>query len=135
MVERRSSKASEAVEDFMHRGNEPRKPKLPELRLRSDMPTVAVSAATPLVDVVEQLRSEGVGVIALHEADSDAMAVMLPVERYLELVGKVLVGQRTGIVNPYGQLVPPESDFADAYVKQVNPRDEAWSWNERNLLR
>lgn len=134
MVERKPSKASRAVEDFMYGGNEPRKSKLPELRLRSDMPTVAVSDKMPIADVVEQLESEGVSAIALREPSSDATTVMLTVERYLELVGKVLVGQRTGVVNSYGQFVPPESDFADAYVEQVNPKDEAWSWNERNQL-
>jgi hypothetical protein len=125
MAEHKRSKASEAVADFTNSG-EVSKPVLPELRLRPDTPTVEVRETTPITGALAHLQSDETGIIALQEPGSETTAVILPVDRYLELVGKMLVRQRTGVVNPYGQIVPHESDFAEVNVELVREKDPAW---------
>jgi hypothetical protein len=131
MAEKRS-KAQEVLEVFMSRPlsvreQARRNPKPPALRLRADAPALEATETTPLSDALVELRSRDVGVIALREPDAKPAAVVIPVERYCELVGKeILHGDGNKIMRAEDHVVEPsESVLADAYVEVVNP-DETW---------
>jgi hypothetical protein len=126
-VTERRSKASELVDDLMQRSpsaqaRAERHPKVPELRLRADTPALEVTDATPVSDALEELRSQGLGTIALRSPDAEPTAVVLSVERYLELAGKELLNG-VDMVARDGIMVPSESAFAISHVEQVNPND------------
>jgi len=127
MAEHQQSKAAATRESLM--GLEVRPVTLPQLRMRPDTPTLEVGETTPIKGALAHLHSDEAGIVALQEPGSDVTAVMLPVSRYLELVGKMLVRQRTGVVSPSGQIVPHESDFAEANVEPARERDPAWDPN------
>ena len=139
MAERQRSKAGDVVEDLMRNPLTPeelarRYPRVEELRLRPDAPTAEIDEALPAKEVVERLRSEDVGVIALRGQGSDAAAVIIPVERYLELAGKELAGfsERVGTLD--GRMVPVESAFEASYVEPVDP-DATWTHDDTTLLK
>jgi hypothetical protein len=124
MTEQHRSKASELADDLRRRSSSPAEretPEVPEIKLRSDAPALEVTETTPIGDALAQLRSQGVGVIALREQGGEPTAVVIPAERYIELVGTELLNGRK--VAQGGRLVPAESAFAAVYVEEVNPGD------------
>ena len=138
MAEQPKSKAAQLREDLMRypltsEEVAQRYPKVEALQLRSDAPSVEIDDALPVKRVIEQLRSEGVGAIALHEQGSDPTAVIIPVERYLELVGKELAGYTALVGTLDGRLIPVESAFAASYVEPVDP-DATWRHGDATLL-
>jgi hypothetical protein len=103
-----------------------RNPKPPALRLRADAPALEVTQTAPLSDALTELRSRDVGVIALREPGIEPAAVVIPIERYFELVGEeILHGDGNKIMRTDHVVVPNESALAAAYVEVVNP-DETW---------
>ncbi|HST54333.1 MAG TPA: hypothetical protein VLJ42_00360 [Solirubrobacteraceae bacterium] len=131
MLDERRNEASETVKDLMSRAVSPeemarRHPKLPELRLRSDTPTVEIDDTTPIKDSVNRLKSKDVDAIGIREAGSDVAAVILPVERYLELAAKELAGKTFDWVGTLDRhLVPHDDAFAASHVEQID-RNETW---------
>jgi hypothetical protein len=139
MAEQQRSKASEVVEDLMsHPLTEEelarRYPKVEKLRLRPDAPTAEIDETLPVKEVIERLRSDDSGVIALREPGSDATAVVIPVERYLELAGKELAGYSERVGTLDGRIIPTESAFAASHVEPVDP-DATWSHDNTTLLK
>jgi len=139
MSERPKSKARDAVEDLMRNPLTPeelahRYPKVEELRLRPDAPTAEIDEALPVKEVIERLRSEDVGVIALRESGSDATVVIVPVERYLELASKELAGYSERVGTLDGRMIPVESAFEASYVEPVDP-DATWTHDDTTLLK
>jgi hypothetical protein len=131
MAEQQRSKAGELVDDLIHRPlsekeRARRHPKLPELRLRTDAPTVDIDATTRITDAVEQLREAQLGLLALREPDGNSAAVMLSTERYLELAGKELASDSNKVGTLDGDLAPSESAFAASHVEQVD-LNAAWT--------
>jgi hypothetical protein len=138
MAEQPKSKAAQLREDLMRHPLTPeevaqRYPKVEALRLRSDAPSVEIDDALPAKRVIEQLQSEDVDAIALHEQGSDPTAVIIPVERYLELVGKELAGYTELVGTLDGRLIPPGPAFAASYVEPVDP-DATWRHGDTTLL-
>jgi hypothetical protein len=126
MTEKRRSKARELANDLMHsplseRERARRHPKMPELRLRADVPTVDIDATIGITDAVEQLRESQLGLIALREPDGNSTAVVISTERYLELAGKELASDSNKVGTLDGDLAPSESAFATSHVEQVDP--------------
>jgi hypothetical protein len=125
------SKASELADDLMSHPLTPeeiaaRYPRVPELRLRADAPTVEINETTRARDILERVRSENVGSIALRESAAGITAVVIPVERYLELVGKELATDPSNKVGTLdGQIRPTDAAIAASHVEQVNP-DDSW---------
>lgn len=122
------SKASELADDLVRRPLSEkemasRHPKVPELRLRPDAPVMEIDEITPVKDALGQLRSEGIGAMALRESGGDATVVVIPVERYLELVGKELATDSPMVGTLDGRVMPAESAFVASYVEQVDPGD------------
>lgn len=100
-----------------------RHPKVPELRLRADVPAVEIDGATTASNVLAHMRSENVGTIALHEPSVNVTAVVMPVERYLELVGTELANDPFHKeAGPRG-IAPTEAALAAVHVEQVDPSD------------
>lgn len=99
-----------------------RHPNVPALRLRGDTPSVEIDETTPVNAVIEQLESTDVAAIAVREHGAEATAIVLPVERYLELAGREL-GYYARRVAVDGRMVPEQSALAASYVEQVDPRD------------
>jgi len=121
-------KAEDLADDLMRHPLMPeeiaaRYPQFPELRLRADAPAVVVDEATRVRDVVGRLQSEDVGSIALRNPDGGVTAMVVPVERYLELVGTQLATDPNKVATLDGRLMPSEVSIAASYVEQVNPRD------------
>jgi hypothetical protein len=139
MAEWRRSKASAIVDDLMGHPLTPeevarRHPKVETLRLRPDVPTVEIDDTLPVKKIIERLRSEDVDVLALHESGSDAAAVIISVERYLELAGKELASYSERVGTLDGRIIPAESAFAASHVEQVDP-NATWTHDDTTLLK
>jgi hypothetical protein len=100
---------------------EARYPKPPELRLRSDTPSVEVDQTTRVQEVLVRLANEDGDSVAVRNADGGVTAMMVPVERYLELVATELANNHQGEATLDGRIVPTEAAFAASYVEQVDP--------------
>ena len=93
-----------------------------ELRLRNDMPAVEVRETTPAREILEYLGREDVGGVALRDPDSGVKAVVVPVERYLELAGAELAS------NPFnkegrldGRIGLTKASLAASHVEEADP--------------
>lgn len=125
MAERQRRTASEVGRDLMSRelSESERRRRgllLPELRLRTDTPTIAVDEATPVVQALARLGEEETGAVAIREGNGEPQAVVLSVKRYLQLAGKeISSAARVGTLD--GGIVPAEAAFERAHVEQTDP--------------
>jgi len=106
----------------------PKERKLPEARLRDDAPTLEVDEATPMREALDLLRTTDVDAIALGEVGSKPSAVVIPVERYLELAVKDLLTRHNGTIASAGRILPTEAALADLHIEPVDPQA---SWHLR----
>ena len=131
MTEQRKTKASELLDDLRQRRltpeeREARDGPRPKLRLEPTVLDRTVGAHANMQDVLTRLGGEGTAkMVVLHDADSGASAVAVPVEQYLELVTSFL---KDGQVSQYqagldGRIAPSAAALAELGVEQVNPRD------------
>ena len=97
-----------------------RQPQIPELRLRPDMAVVA-DGRTTAAEVVGRLANDGIRSIYLQvgEGATHGDAVLVPVERYVELVGRSLAASGDVEALPDGKIIP--AGLAQADVEQVDP--------------
>jgi len=126
MTEQRPTKASKVVDRLMSRKLSPREiaeryPQAPELRLRADAPAVEIDETTPVVDVLERLGNSDIGALALRPRGADPTAVVVPIERYLELVGKELLHSRGKVVGASNDFRPPDAALETVSVELVDP--------------
>lgn len=138
MAEKHVSKASQLREDLMahplaSEAIAKKYPKVPELRLRADTPVVEIDDATLATDVIEELQRKDTGVVAVRKPGEAAMAIVLPVERYLELAGSELASHSEQVGTLDGRLMPADSAFAASSVEQVNQGD-TWTHSDSTLL-
>lgn len=136
MAEQRKSKASELREALLKPLTpEQRQARLdslsprPKLKLNGEVAQRALGTTANVKDVLAQLEGDDTAkVAALHDADSGASAVVIPVEQYLELVTSRLRDNEvfTFQAEPSGRVGPQETDLAELGVEQVNPRDTWW---------
>lgn len=110
--------ASEIVDRITQRT--PREEKLPEVRLRADTPTLEVNEDTRIRGTLDQLQAGEVGAVALSEPGSKPSAVVIPIERYLELVTRELVAGR-GTIASQGRIIPEDSTLAAVHIEPVDP--------------
>jgi hypothetical protein len=128
MAEKRTT-ASEVLERLRNRELSPRQlarmyPRVPDLRLRADTPTLDVTEATAVGDALKELQAQGIGTMALREQGAGPTAVVLSVERYLELVGTQLIrDEYSKIMRVDHVVVPTDEAFAALHVEPVNPND------------
>lgn len=122
-AERRPTKASEVVRELMNRPVPPPEPR-PELRLHHDTPTMEVKETTTARDALTQLRDGNADVLALREQGSEPAVIMLPIQRYLDLVATELMSDQaksTIVAEGTGSLVMDESALANVHVEEVHP--------------
>lgn len=93
---------------------------LPELRLRTDTPTIEVDETTPVIQALARLGEEETGAVAIRERNGEPQAVVLSVERYLQLAGKE-INSAAKVGTLEGSLVPTATAFERAHVEQVDP--------------
>lgn len=94
----------------------------PELRLKPDEVVSVDHHQDPQVSsTLGRLATQEVGTVELRLADNpDLRAVLVPVEKYVALVGfKLAAESKHGRITPDGYQVPPELEDAD--VEQVDP--------------
>ncbi len=121
---RASERAREVVSGGLAEGERRRRGLLlPELRLRPEAPYIEIDEATSVVMTLSRLAAEESGALAIREPRGEPQAVVLSVERYLELAGKEI--NSTPKVGVEGRLVPNEAAFDRAHVEQVDS-NESW---------
>lgn len=131
MAERSKTKASKTLEELTSDALTPeempeRGPKVPKLRLRPDTPAIEMSAATSIAGTVSRLQDEQLDILAIRDAHTDAVAVVLPIEQYLALAGKEIARRHDDWIFPTaGRRVPLESILANAHIEQIDP-SETW---------
>lgn len=128
MSERSRSKAAKLVYELTHTPmSESERVRrglvLPELRLRSDAPAIEVDDRTPVVEALSRLVGERDGLLALRTESDAPRAVVLSVDRYLQLAGQELNSASTPkVTRPLdGRLAPQEAAFTRAQVEQADP--------------
>lgn len=94
-----------------------------ELRLSSDVPTIEVTPTTSAQQMLDTVAHEPSGTVALKGPDAGVAAVIVPVERYLELARGTIEGEcefdlRTGQMEPDGVIVVPAR--SPLYVEQTD---------------
>lgn len=132
MTEQPRNKVSELTYDLVH-GSLSQSERarrgllLPELRLRSDTPAIEIDGTTQVVGALTSLGAEPSGTLALRESSGEPRALVISVERYLQLAGQeVRNAQRVSTTD--GRLVPEEAAFTRTHVEQVDSRD---SWGSQ----
>jgi hypothetical protein len=124
----RRSPAREVTDDLLQRSLTPEqiaaRDRRPDLHLRADVPTVEVDETTRAKGVLEKLQGEA-GLVALGE-QAGISAVVVPIERYLELVGSQLKYdpsiEREGRTATF-DIAPTEGAMEASHVEQVRPSD------------
>jgi hypothetical protein len=95
----------------------------PKLRLRADVFTQAFGPNAEVKDVLDRLADETVGeVAALHDAESGTTAIVVPVERYLELITSHISDRNLSEVTLDNRVVPSEAILSGLGVEQVDPK-------------
>jgi hypothetical protein len=129
MAEQSRSKAAQVAHDLVTQpipeGERRRRGLLlPELRLRANTPTVDINETTSVGAALTRLEGEQGGTLALREPSGEPKAIVLSVERYLQLVSKEInSAPKVGALD--GRVMPTDDAFANAHVEQVNPA-ESW---------
>jgi hypothetical protein len=96
---------------------------IPELRLREDAPAIAVTETTPARQVINSINDERSGAVIVRQNDGTAAAVVVSLDRYMDLVGKELATTASRVATLDGRVVPPQEAFSASHVEQVNPHD------------
>jgi hypothetical protein len=95
---------------------------LPELRLRADTPTIEIDETTPVVQALARLGMEATETLALREPSGEPTAIVLSVERYLQLASQEIARARL-VGGTDGRTAPEEDAFSRTHVEQINPND------------
>lgn len=104
-------------------------PVRPEVRLRADIPSIEASEATG-AGLLDHLAQDEMGMIALRDAASEVKAVVVPVERYLEMASATIEGDNHFEATLEGRVAPRASSLADLQIEQVDPA-VAWEFGSR----
>jgi hypothetical protein len=100
-------------------------PERPQLRLRADMPLVEVSESTRVQDILGHLEGEATRRVLLGSPEVGATAVVVSVDRYIELVGAELEASHQSKIQLDGRIEP--TGLAASDVEQV---DSQATWVE-----
>jgi hypothetical protein len=91
---------------------------LPPLRLKPEL-TVEVSGPTEVVDGLRAIKDKRVRNVLIRESSDGYQAVLVPIDRYVELLGRELQLSRDAEVRDSGGLQP--QGLADAEVELTDP--------------
>jgi hypothetical protein len=103
------------------------RPERPQLRLRADVPSVEVSETTRVQEILSRLDSEDTRRVLLSSPEAGVTAVVVPIDRYIDLVGTELEFEvsHSGQALLDGRIEPTELATSD--VEQVDPQA---TWQE-----
>lgn len=92
----------------------------PEMRLRADVPAIEVGMVTRAREVVERLQGDDLSTLALRTPNGEVAAMVVPVERYLNLASLELkAGPKEGRFD--ARIMPSDAALEAAGVEQVDP--------------
>ena len=94
-------------------------PERPKLELRVDMPAIEAGEMTRVTDALHELDAEGVDTVAIRGTAGEPKAVVVSVERYLDLVAPE-VERAPGVVTN-GQIWMTDEDLKASHVQQADP--------------
>jgi hypothetical protein len=101
------------------------RPKPPQLRLRADVPSVEVDGSNG-ARIVRELEQDQSKSLALRDTQGTISAMVISVERYIELVRADLsLAEDKQTLFPGGRVGPTDATLAEAHVEQVDP-DATW---------
>jgi hypothetical protein len=92
----------------------------PKLRIAHDALARALGPNATVHNVLEQV-SNGNGATVLHDATSDATAVVVPADEYLELVTSQIKDRGLAHVTSDGRALPSDATLNGFGVEQVDP--------------
>ena len=101
-------------------------PERPRLRLRSDVPSVEVSEHTRIHDVLGRLKNKDLSSIALRDQSGAVTAMIVPVEKYVELAGAAIEGDDQFEATLESSIVPSPTALAALHIEQI---DEQAKWD------
>ena len=95
----------------------------PKLRLRQEVLEQAISPAQPVADALGRLAGEGSEPrVALHDPESGATAVAVPLEQYLELVTSYIKDRQLAAMTTDARSTPPNATQIELGIEQVDPQ-------------
>lgn len=95
----------------------------PKLRLAPDVLAETLDSSTSVKGVLDRVAGEGVcKIAALHDAESGATAVAVPLEQYLELVTSHIRDRSLSEVTLDNRALPSDTTLAVLGVEQVDPQ-------------
>lgn len=101
---------------------ERREGRRPKLRLRPEVLDQALTIPSQ-VDIFDRLGEKAGQVVALHNAEREATAVVITTEQYLKLVTSLIRDRELTELNLDGRIAPSDATLAGLGVEQINPRD------------
>lgn len=93
----------------------------PKMRIRAEVLDQALESSAGVRDVLDRL--DGNQQVALHDAESDATAIAVPVEQYVELVRSYIKDRQ--LFDLTSEAPVPEATLSQLGVEQVDPH-EPW---------
>ncbi len=103
----------------------------PELQLRADTPTIKVDEHTSTQELLSHITPSEYGV-ALRDSDGAVTAMVVPLERYIELASGTIAGDSHFGVDlsasneAHPRLHAHPSSLEALHVEQIDPRAEWW---------
>ncbi len=92
----------------------------PEVRLRTDVPAMEVGVVTRAREVVNRLQGDDISTLALRSPNGEVAAMVIPVDRYLELASLELkAGPKEATLD--GRVMPRPDKLEAAGVEQIDP--------------
>lgn len=101
----------------------------PELHLRADTPSIDVHEATQVGDVLRHVTPTEYGV-ALREPGGEVHAMLVPLDRYIELASGAIAGNKLFDLRPgvpgsdVPRIVARPSALEAMHVEQIDPNAE-----------
>lgn len=97
----------------------------PQLRLRREVLYRALSPDVLVKEALDQVAAGGSETLAMLDAATGETAIVVPVERYLELVTSHIRDMQLDEMGLDGRTTPSEDTFLALGVEQVDPT-ESW---------
>lgn len=91
----------------------------PEMRLAPDV-VVDADSKTRAREALGQLAADGVNCVEVRDTETGMDAVLIPAERYVELMTRLLAAEPPEIAHEHGHPRYP-SGIADVNLEQVDP--------------
>jgi len=124
-IEQREAEIAQGERGHPHRNDRP------AVRLRTDTPSIKVTDSTAVGDVLRHVRPDNYG-MALRDPKGEVRAMVVPLERYIEMASATISGDDHLELAPGGPSSDPDRPRIQArpaalnvlHIEQVDPRAE-----------